>query len=118
MPGCQLGGGDGDTYVACLACSKFYVACSKFTPHNSLVTRRALPPQLREGMSFFRAALEERVICVPGLFFDINPVQRRPDRPSRFRNHVRFSFGPPAEQLKAGIERLSGLVQRARSSAG
>ena len=76
-----------------------------------------LPPQLREGMRFFRAALEERVICVPGLFFDINPGQRRPDRPSRFRNHVRFSFGPPAEQLKAGIERLSALVQRARSSA-
>ena len=54
----------------------------------------ALPPALNDGMSFFRAALERKVICVPGEFFDVNPGKRRSGRPSRFRNYVRFSFGP------------------------
>ena len=32
-----------------------------------------LPPPLNDGMGFFRAALERRVIVVPGEFFDVNP---------------------------------------------
>ena len=32
-----------------------------------------LPPSLQDGMAFFRAALEEKVIVVPGKFFDVNP---------------------------------------------
>lgn len=71
---------------------------------------RDLPPPLDSGMGLFRAALAERVICVPGEFFDVNPGRRRADRPSRFRNHVRFSFGPPAEQLEAGLDRLEALI--------
>ncbi len=54
----------------------------------------ALPPSINTGMSFFRAALDHHVICVPGEFFDVNPGKRRSGRPSRFRNYVRFSFGP------------------------
>ena len=53
-----------------------------------------LPPAINDGMSFFRAALERKVICVPGEFFDVNPGKRRSGRPSRFRHYVRFSFGP------------------------
>ncbi|MEE2643819.1 MAG: pyridoxal phosphate-dependent aminotransferase, partial [Myxococcota bacterium] len=70
----------------------------------------ALPPALNNGMDFFRAALKEKVICVPGEFFDINPGQRRADRPSRFRAHVRISFGPEIESVSAGLDRLEAMV--------
>jgi N-succinyldiaminopimelate aminotransferase len=73
-----------------------------------------LPPDLADGMSFFRAALEEKVICVPGEFFDINPGKRRSGRPSRFRSYARFSFGPEEDVVREGVRRLIELVKRAR----
>ncbi|MGO8971560.1 MAG: pyridoxal phosphate-dependent aminotransferase [Myxococcaceae bacterium] len=74
-----------------------------------------LPPPLSEGMAFFRAALEHQVITVPGEFFDVNPGKRRRGRASRFRNHARFSFGPPMEVLERALERL-GVLVRARAA--
>jgi aspartate/methionine/tyrosine aminotransferase len=65
-------------------------------------------------MSFFRAALKERVICVPGEFFDINPGKRRSGRPSRFRNYVRFSFGPEEGKVREGVSRIQRLVRGER----
>lgn len=73
---------------------------------------RDLPAPLNTGMKFFRAALQEKVICVPGEFFDVNPGGRRADRGSRFKHHVRFSFGPEAEGLEAGLDRLEALINR------
>ncbi len=71
---------------------------------------RNLPPGLNTGMKLFRKALDAQVICVPGVFFDVNPGQRRAARPSRFRHHVRFSFGPARESLEAGLDRLEKLI--------
>lgn len=71
---------------------------------------RDLPKGLDTGMGLFRRALERQVICVPGEFFDVNPGQRRADRPSRFRHHVRFSFGPARDALERGLDRLAKLV--------
>lgn len=65
-----------------------------------------------DGMSFFRRALEHQLICVPGEFFDVNPGHRRAHRPSRFRGHVRFSFGPPTETLEAGLRRMETMLGR------
>lgn len=73
----------------------------------------ALPPSLRNSDDFFRAALDQRVICVPGHFFDVNPGKRRTGRPSRFLQHVRFSFGPPMEVLKEALHRLRQMVAEA-----
>ncbi|MCA9581937.1 MAG: pyridoxal phosphate-dependent aminotransferase [Myxococcales bacterium] len=73
-----------------------------------------LPPSLRNGEMFFQAALEEKVICVPGVFFDVDPGQRRLNRPSRFRHHVRFSFGPSEETIATALGRLRSLIERAR----
>jgi aspartate/methionine/tyrosine aminotransferase len=70
-----------------------------------------LGPKLSDGMSFFRAALAQKVIVVPGEFFDVNPGKRRAGRPSRFRQHVRLSFGPPRAQLELAFERLERLVK-------
>ena len=71
-----------------------------------------LPAPLNTGMGFFRAALEKKVIVVPGEFFDVNPGKRRAGRPSRFRAHVRFSFGPPEPTVREGLERLTALSKR------
>ncbi len=69
-----------------------------------------LPAPLNDGMGFFRAALEKKVIVVPGEFFDVNPGKRRSSRASRFRQYVRFSFGPPMETLELALGRLEALV--------
>ena len=71
-----------------------------------------LPESISDGMSFFKAALKEKVICVPGEFFDINPGKRRSGRPSRFRHYVRFSFGPELEVVREGVSRIQKMVRR------
>jgi aspartate/methionine/tyrosine aminotransferase len=73
-----------------------------------------LPESISEGMDFFKAALKEKVICVPGEFFDINPGKRRTGRPSRFRQYVRFSFGPDEQTIVEGVKRLRRLVETSR----
>ena len=70
-----------------------------------------LPPPLNDGMGFFRAALEKKVIVVPGEFFDVNPGKRRSSRSSRFRQYVRFSFGPARANLELAISRLGELLK-------
>lgn len=73
-----------------------------------------LPEELSTGGKLFQAALEEQVIVVPGRFFDVNPGQRRPDRPSRFQKYARFSFGPSIEEVERGIEGLARVIGKAR----
>lgn len=70
-----------------------------------------LPATINDGMSFFRRALDAQVICVPGEFFDVNPGKRRSGRPSRFRQYVRFSFGPEEAQIVEGVRRVHALVE-------
>ena len=72
-----------------------------------------LPPSIRDGMGFFRAALERKVISVPGEFFDVDPGGRRGGRASRFRRHLRFSFGPPLARLELALDRLKELIATA-----
>lgn len=69
-----------------------------------------LPGKLSDGMGFFRAALDKKVIVVPGEFFDVNPGKRRSARASRFRQYVRFSFGPAKATLETALGRLEELV--------
>jgi N-succinyldiaminopimelate aminotransferase len=72
-----------------------------------------LPPSLSDGMSFFRAALERKVIAVPGDFFDVNPGKRRGGRQSRFRRHLRFSFGPQMARIETALERMAAMISEA-----
>jgi aspartate/methionine/tyrosine aminotransferase len=71
-----------------------------------------LPPPLNDGMGFFRGALAEKIITVPGEFFDVNPGKRRAGSRSRFRSYVRFSFGPSRSILERALDRLEHLVAR------
>jgi N-succinyldiaminopimelate aminotransferase len=73
-----------------------------------------LPAGLNDGHAFFRAALDHRVIVVPGEFFDVNPGKRRANRASRFRHHVRFSFGPSEAVLTRALARLEAMVKLRR----
>jgi aspartate/methionine/tyrosine aminotransferase len=72
-----------------------------------------LPSSISDGMSFFRAALDRNVITVPGEFFDVDPGKRRGGRASRFRRHLRFSFGPPMAKLDLALERFKDLIASA-----
>jgi aspartate/methionine/tyrosine aminotransferase len=74
-----------------------------------------LPASISDGMSFFRAALERKVIVVPGEFFDVNPGKRRAGRLSRFRRHVRLSFGPSHDNVALALDRLAAMVADARA---
>jgi aspartate/methionine/tyrosine aminotransferase len=72
-----------------------------------------LPAPLNDGMGLFRAALEEKVIVVPGEFFDVNPGKRRHGRASRFKSYVRFSFGPGMSVMEKAVERFERMIARA-----
>jgi len=73
-----------------------------------------LPPGLDDGYAFFRAALEHKVITVPGEFFDVNPGKRRAGRPSRFRSYLRFSFGPSEAVCERALDRFARMIGEAR----
>jgi len=75
-----------------------------------------LPPPLNEGMGLFRAALEHKVITVPGQFFDVNPGKRR-SLASRFTEYARFSFGPPLPVLETACDRLETVIADAKARA-
>jgi aspartate/methionine/tyrosine aminotransferase len=70
-----------------------------------------LSEPLRDGHELFKRALEQKVIVVPGEFFDVDPGGRRTARPSRFRHHVRFSFGPSLSVMDRALERLGALIR-------
>ena len=74
---------------------------------------RRLPPPLDDAMTFFRRALEYKVMTVPGEFFDVNPGKRRGGE-SPYRQWMRFSFGPPMGNMVMGLERLAKMVAQAR----
>ncbi len=73
-----------------------------------------LPPPLNDGVAFFHEALKRRVLTVPGEYFDVNPHKERPG-PSPLSGWVRFSFGPPMENLTQGLERLAAMISELRS---
>ena len=77
----------------------------------AFVSVRDLPEPISDGMAFFRAALDHRVICVPGVFFDVNPGRRRAQRLSRFHQHVRLSFGPGLDEVSRGMDRLEEMIR-------
>ncbi|MDZ4771932.1 MAG: pyridoxal phosphate-dependent aminotransferase [Planctomycetota bacterium] len=69
-----------------------------------------LPAPLDDSMTFFRSALEQKVMTVPGEFFDVNPGKRR-RAASPYRSWMRFSFGPPMQNLEMGLDRLARVVR-------
>ena len=79
-------------------------------PSTSGATLSRLESELADGMKFFKRGLDEKLIVVPGEFFDVNPGKRRPGRASRFREHARFSYGAPIEVFEEGLHRIARMV--------
>ncbi|MHC4818200.1 MAG: pyridoxal phosphate-dependent aminotransferase [Planctomycetota bacterium] len=73
-------------------------------------TLRDLPAPFNDAMTFFRRALDRKVLTVPGAFFDVNPGKRR-QGPSPYGDWMRFSFGPPMENMVLGLERLAEMLR-------
>ena len=69
---------------------------------------------ISNGLSFFDALLKERVIVVPGIFFDLNPAKRRDLFDSPCHHFVRISYGPKLEVLKMGMDGIERAVNKAR----
>lgn len=69
-----------------------------------------LPAPFNDAMTFFRSALAKQVMTVPGEFFDVNPGKYRRNA-SPYKNWMRFSFGPPIENVKMGLDRLEEMVK-------
>lgn len=72
-----------------------------------------LPAPLNDAMTFFWRALDQRVMTVPGEFFDVNPGKRRRGV-SPYRQWMRFRFGPPIDNVRLGLDRLEALVSSAK----
>jgi aspartate/methionine/tyrosine aminotransferase len=71
---------------------------------------RDLPEPFNDAMTFFRRALQHKVMTVPGQFFDVNPGKHRRG-PSPYAQWMRFSFGPPMDNMVMGLERLARMVR-------
>ena len=68
-----------------------------------------LKPPFDRAEPFFWAALERKVMTVPGHFFDVNPGGARVGT-SPFDQWLRFSFGPPEDNVRLGLDRLAEML--------
>lgn len=71
-----------------------------------------LPDSINDGMKFFEAGLREKVITVPGIFFDVNPEKRRSN--AKYSHYCRISFGPSFEELKVGLDAIERVIEKNR----
>ena len=78
-----------------------------------------LPPKanISDGLNFFTALLDEKVIVVPGIFFDLNPSKRRDLFDSPCHHFVRLSYGPKMDVLKRGLDGIERVIRRARGES-
>jgi DNA-binding transcriptional MocR family regulator len=69
-----------------------------------------LPKPLNDADGFFKAALERKVVIIPGRFFDVNPGKTHPPM-KELKKWVRFSFGLSEDKISTGLERLGEMVE-------
>ncbi|KAI9262023.1 pyridoxal phosphate-dependent transferase [Sporodiniella umbellata] len=74
-----------------------------------------LPEPINAGLTFFEECLKEKVIVVPGIFFDVNPAHRRELFESPCHHFVRLSFGPPMEEVVKGLDHIERMITKFRS---
>nr|XP_036585799.1 uncharacterized protein CTRU02_03950 [Colletotrichum truncatum]KAF6795990.1 hypothetical protein CTRU02_03950 [Colletotrichum truncatum] len=92
----------------------------KYVPDSTFylwLNLEGLPDAISDGLNFFQACLEEKVIVVPGIFFDLNPSRRRDLFDSPCHHFVRFSYGPKMETLKNGLDGIERVVNKFKKSS-
>lgn len=77
-----------------------------------------LPEAINDGLNFFKACLDEKVIVVPGIFFDLNPSKRRDLFDSPCHHFVRLSYGPKMETLAKGLDGIERVVKKYTKAHG
>ena len=75
-----------------------------------------LPEAINDGLNFFAACLNEKVIVVPGIFFDLNPSKRRDLFDSPCHHFVRLSYGPRMDVLKMGLDGIERIVKKYKNA--
>lgn len=86
-----------------------------FTPNSTFylwLDLSHLPEGINDGLNFFAACLQEKVIVVPGIFFDLNPSKRRDLFDSPCHHFIRFSYGPKMEVLKKGLDGFERIIKK------
>lgn len=73
-----------------------------------------LTGKIATGLGFFQECLKEKVICVPGIFFDLNPLARRELHDSPMFHFARLSYGPDLDTLKRGMDGIQRVIERSR----
>ncbi|KAF5677780.1 aspartate aminotransferase [Fusarium heterosporum] len=89
----------------------------KYVPDSTFylwLNLEGLPESISDGLNFFQACLAEKVIVVPGIFFDLNPSRRRDLFDSPCHHFVRLSYGPRLDVLKHGMDAIERVVQKHR----
>ena len=72
-----------------------------------------LPPPLNDALVFLEECVRSKVICVPGVFFDVNPGNiRNHVKRSKCISNVRFSYGPSMNELVVGVQNVKKVVDR------
>ncbi|KAH7155034.1 pyridoxal phosphate-dependent transferase [Dactylonectria estremocensis] len=87
----------------------------KYVPDSTFylwLNLEGLPESIADGLNFFQACLEEKVIVVPGIFFDLNPSRRRDLFDSPCHHFVRLSYGPRMDVLKMGLDGIERVVHK------
>lgn len=72
----------------------------------------SLPQKISTAEKFFFEALKQNVMTVPGYFFDVQ-AGAKPKKKPAFSQWVRFSFGPPEENMMQGLGRLTKMIRNA-----
>ena len=67
---------------------------------------------LNDADGFFKAALERKVVIIPGRFFDVNPGKTHPPM-KELKKWVRFSCGPSEDKISTALERLAEIIEAA-----
>ncbi|CRK37438.1 hypothetical protein VD0002_g4910 [Verticillium dahliae] len=91
----------------------------KYVPDSTFylwLNLEGLPRPIADGLNFFQACLEEKVIVVPGIFFDLNPSMRRDLFDSSCHHFVRFSYGPKMDVLRKGCDGIERVITKYRTS--
>lgn len=74
-----------------------------------------LPEPLNDSLVFLEECVKHKVVCVPGVFFDINPRGIRNVKFSKCNSNVRFSYGPPEENLIKGMQGIRNMIAEWKS---
>ena len=70
----------------------------------------SLPKGLNNADKFFKRGLEQKLISIPGKYFNVCPEDKN-SASKQLKNWVRFSFAPSITNLSMGVEKLAEMVE-------